>query len=106
MARSRHASSAKRKRPRSASVGDGPYNPTLAARHFGHHLEGVVPDHLRELTYTDRKTLHNFKYFTWIEQQQKDVDDLRRLWDPDFWTETFAQAEEWDRQIEAFNARL
>ncbi len=31
------------------------------------------------------------------------ADDLRRLWDPDFWTEMFAQVDAWDRQIEAFN---
>jgi len=83
----------------------GPYTELAAARDFARYLEGATTDHLRELTYVDRKSLHNFKYFTWVEQQQRDVDDLRRLWDPDFWTETFAQATEWDRQIRAFNQR-
>ena len=40
---------------------------------------------MRELSYHDRKALHNLKYFTWVEQQQRDVEELRRLWDPDFW---------------------
>ena len=84
----------------------GPYDPITAARHFGRYLESVSTDHMRDLTYADRKTLHNFKYFTWVEQQQKDVEDLRRLWDLDFWTETYAQVNEWDRLIEQFNARL
>jgi cysteine synthase A len=67
-------------------------------------LLGAVPDHVRELSYLDRKTLHNFKYFTWVEQQGRTIDELRRLWDPDFWTETFDVAEAWDKRIDAFNA--
>ncbi len=81
----------------------GPYSDLDAARHFGRYIEGIGPDHLRELGYHDRKQLHNLKYFTWVEQQQRTVDDLNRLWDPEFWTETFAQVDEWDRRIEQFN---
>ena len=61
---------------------------------------------MRELSYQDRKTLHNFKYFTWVEQQGRTVEELRRLWDPDFWTEIFDVADAWDRRIEEFNARV
>ncbi|MBK9777415.1 MAG: pyridoxal-phosphate dependent enzyme [bacterium] len=67
-------------------------------------LLGCVPDHVRELSYLDRKTLHNFKYFTWVEQQGRTVEELRRLWDPDFWTETFDVVDAWDRRIDEFNA--
>jgi cysteine synthase len=81
----------------------GPYAREMAARHFGRYLEGAGTDHLRELTYTDRKAIHNLKYFTWVEQQQRSARELDRLWDPDFWTETFAQVDLWDEQIEAFN---
>ena len=69
------------------------------------YLDGIVTDHLRELTYFDRKALHNFKYFTWVEQQGRTSDELRELWDPEFWERTFAQVDEWDRQINAFNER-
>jgi hypothetical protein len=34
------------------------------------------------------------------------VDELERLWDPDFWTETYAIVDEWDREIVNFNARV
>jgi cysteine synthase len=81
----------------------GPYTQASAGAHFARYLEGIGIDYLRELSYPDRKALHNFKYFTWVEQQQRSVDDLRKLWDPDFWTEQFAQVDEWDRQIERFN---
>ncbi len=82
-----------------------PYGPTDAGAHFSRYLEGAETDHLRELNYRDRKALHNFKYFTWVEQQGRSVDELRRLWDPDFWTETFSQAGAWDSLIEQFNQR-
>jgi len=84
----------------------GPYTQSNAGADFARYLEGAATDHMRELTYNDRKTLHNFKYFTWVEQQQKDVNDLRKLWDPDFWTEQFAQLADWDKAIESFNRRV
>ena len=83
----------------------GPYSPSLAASHFARYLQGIASDHLRELTYYDRKALHNLKYFTWVEQQGRTADELRQLWDPDFWAGVFAQAPQWDRLIEAFNAQ-
>ncbi|GMU33292.1 MAG: hypothetical protein AMXMBFR20_11640 [Planctomycetia bacterium] len=81
----------------------GAYTEVQAARHCERYLRGAAVEHIRELTYFDRKALHNFKYFTWVEQQQRSVEDLRRLWDPDFWTETFDQVHAWDKQIEQFN---
>ncbi len=83
----------------------GPYRRNDAAVHFARYLEGIGPDHLRELSFRDRKTLHNFKYFTWVEQQGKTTEQLKQLWDPDFWTEVFSQTPEWDRLIQQFNER-
>ena len=84
----------------------GPFKDLHAARVHARYVEGIATDNLRELNYQDRKQLHNFKYFTWVEQQQRDANDLRKLWDEDFWTETFAQVDEWDKQIEEFNRRV
>ncbi len=83
----------------------GKYDSRLADIHYARYLQGITTDHLRELTYADRKALHNFKYFTWVEQQGKTSDELRQLWDEDFWKQTFSQdiVDEWDRLIEAFN---
>jgi cysteine synthase len=81
----------------------GPYSGEKAIYDQARYLEGIVADHLRELTYFDRKALHNFKYFTWVEQQGRTADELRELWRPEFWQQTFDQVGEWDRQIEAFN---
>lgn len=84
---------------------NGAYSPERAAYDLARYLDGIATDHLRELTYHDRKALHNFKYFTWVEQQGRTADELRELWNPDFWQRHFAQVDEWDAQIEAFNAR-
>ena len=83
----------------------GKYDTRLAERHYARYLQGVTTDHLRELNYADQKALHNFKYFTWVEQQGKTSDELRQLWDEDFWKQIFSQdvVDEWDRLIEAFN---
>jgi cysteine synthase len=83
----------------------GKYSAERAAYDQARYLDGIVTDHLRELTYFDRKALHNFKYFTWVEQQGRTSEELRELWEPEFWEQTFAQVEEWDAQIEAFNER-
>jgi len=83
----------------------GPYSTHLADQHWGRYLQGTTTDHVRELNYTDQKALHNFKYFTWVEQQGRNSDELRQLWDEDFWREIFSQdvVDEWDRLIDAFN---
>ena len=83
----------------------GPYNGHLADQHYARYLQGTTTDNVRELSYADRKALHNFKYFTWVEQQGRGADELRRLWDRDFWDEVFSQevVNEWDRLIDAFN---
>jgi cysteine synthase len=83
----------------------GKYTPVQAAMDMDRRMRGANTDNLRELNYRDRKALHNLKYFTWVEQQGRTSDELRRLWDPEFWTETFASAKEWDKLIGEFNAR-
>jgi hypothetical protein len=83
----------------------GPYTTHRADQHFGRYLMGTSTDHLRELNYADRKALHNFKYFTWVEQQGRSSEELREMWDEDFWSGVFSQevVDEWDQLINAFN---
>jgi cysteine synthase len=83
----------------------GPYTQSLAERQWGRYIEAIGTDDLRELGYHDRKQIHNLKYFTWVEQQGRTSEELRRLWDEDFWAETFAQAETWDKMIQEFNGK-
>jgi cysteine synthase A len=67
---------------------------------------GTRTDNMKELRYEDQKAIHNLKYFTWVEQQGKDVEDLRQLWeDRKIWKEIFAQPARWDELIGEFNER-
>ena len=83
----------------------GSYTSHLADQHYARYLLGAGTDNLRELSYVDRKALHNFKYFTWVEQQGRSSEELNQLWDADFWHEVFSQdvVNEWDQHINAFN---
>jgi cysteine synthase A len=41
---------------------------------------------MQELTYPDRKRVHNLKYYTWVEQQGKTYEEIQAQWyDPDYW---------------------
>jgi cysteine synthase A len=84
----------------------GPYTETTAAVHHERYLLGAGIDHMLELGYWDRRRIHNLKYFTWVEQQGKSVEELDAQWyDDNYWTDHFHAWEEWDRRIEEFNER-
>jgi hypothetical protein len=71
-------------------------------------LAGIAFDHTRELSYYDRKAIHNLKYFTWVEQQGRSVAELRAQWadHATYWDGTFAQADRIDELIADFNRRV
>jgi len=83
----------------------GPYTEMDAALDYARYLEGVLTDWYRELSYRDRKQLHNLKYFTWVEQQGKTAEELRELWEPEFWEQIWTAAPAFDNLIEQFNER-
>ena len=82
----------------------GDYDPVTAEVDFERRLLGVTTDHMRELTYPDRRAIHNLKYFTWVEQQGHTVEELNALWSPSFWLDLQDRIPEWDRAIDQFNA--
>ena len=59
---------------------DGEYSREMAAVDFHTHILGEKTDNMKELTYADRKRVHNLKYYTWVEQQGKTSDELNALW--------------------------
>lgn len=84
----------------------GNYNPTQAIKDVEKCLMGTTVDWMKELTYYDRKALHNLKYYTWVEQQGKEIEDLNALWsDRTLWDKQFHQIQRWDELIEEFNDR-
>jgi len=85
----------------------GPYSEIQAAKDYHRYLMAESTANIRELNYYDRKQIHNLKYFTWIEQQGKDLDELNAQWYdyPEYWERIHRQAEDIDKLIDAFNER-
>lgn len=85
----------------------GKYAEHDAAKDYYRSLLGIKIDHILEMSYYDRKRIHNLKYFTWIEQQGKNVNELNAQWFdyPDYWKFVQAKADEIDRLIEKFNKK-
>ena len=84
----------------------GQYTETRAAGDWEKCLLGASIDYVKELTYPDKKALHNLKYFTWIEQQGKKVADLNLLWkNRTIWQRIFNQKDKWDELIHQFNEK-
>ncbi len=84
----------------------GEYSELDAAKDYEKCLKGQTTDWMKELGYWDRKRMHNLKYFTWIEQQGKTVEELNDQWENDnYWKEKWSKAEEWDDMIREFNKK-
>jgi cysteine synthase len=81
------------------------YSMTDAALDHGISAMGLRTDHVEELTYQSRKRIHNLKYYTWIEQQMYDVDELNEQWYgyENYWDRLHRMGPELDQLIEQFN---
>ncbi len=85
--------------------GDG-FDEVNAGEICSRHLEGIVDDHVLELTHFDRKRIFNLGYYTWVEQQGVAIDDFDRRKDQRFWRGLVDSIAMWDRLIEDFNAEV
>jgi hypothetical protein len=77
----------------------GPMNRDEARRRLSAIFRGQKSDWIVEATREVRRRWHNQKYFTWVEQQGKTVDDLRAQEDPAFWISHQERASVIDRRI-------
>ncbi len=85
----------------------GEYTEKDAAAADARWLKGITVDYLQELTYADRRRVHNLKYYTWVEQQGKTYEEIMDQWyKEDYWTSFQGQTEEMDALIEEFNAKV
>lgn len=84
----------------------GVYTEYHAAVDWDSCLMSITIDHMFELSYWDKKRIHSLKYFTWVEQLGKDVEELDRQWsDDNYWKEKYRSHEQWDILIREFNAK-
>jgi hypothetical protein len=86
---------------------EGPYTGEKAAVDFAASLQGESTDNMLELTITERKRVHNLKYYTWVEQQGKTAEELDEQWYNQ--EKNFAavqkQADDIDALIKEFNQK-
>ncbi|MBN2237740.1 MAG: pyridoxal-phosphate dependent enzyme [Bacteroidales bacterium] len=88
------------------AIAKGKYTQLQAALDYEGALKEQGIDNMKELNYQDQKAIHNLKYFTWIEQQAKPLEELNQMWyDRGIWEKVFHQTERWDELIEEFNDR-
>lgn len=85
----------------------GSYSKTQAAIDWNSAMKHQGIDYFKELNYYDKKSIHNLKYFTWVEQQGKEVEELNAQWyDENYWDERFSIVPEWDKLIDEFNKKV
>jgi cysteine synthase len=85
----------------------GSYDNTQALIDWNAIILNQGIDYFKELSYYDKKSIHNLKYFTWIEQQGKEVEELEAQWyDENYWNDRFTIASKWDKLIDDFNKKV
>ena len=83
----------------------GEYTELQAALDRESILNAQSYDDLLELSYWDKKRIHNLKYYTWVEQQGKTYQEILKQWQPEYWRETFETNLDYlDKAIEEFNS--
>jgi len=86
---------------------EGEFTQMDAAARFHRYMLGLETDNLQELTYADRKRVHNLKYFTWVEQQGKTYEEIQAQWyDDNYWDDIKGHLDELDALIDDFNERV
>ena len=56
----------------------GVYSTIEAAKDHAGPLLHQQMDFYKELSYYDRKAIHNLKYYTWVEQQGKTLEEINK----------------------------
>ncbi|HPE69341.1 MAG TPA: pyridoxal-phosphate dependent enzyme [Thermotogota bacterium] len=80
----------------------GPMDTMEAAVRFQSIFMGVKTDWLQEGTYEVRKRWHNLKYYTWVEQQGKSVEELNLTRTRGFWDNQKKMVQQSDELLRNF----
>lgn len=84
----------------------GPYTAARALADHERYVLGMGLDGLQELTYNERKRIHNLKYYTWVEQLGKSTAELNAQWyDHGYWAGVHRMADKIDELIDDFNSK-
>ena len=68
-------------------------------------VNNIAIDNMLELDYYAKKRIHNLKYYTWIEQQGKELKELNAQWydHEEYWSSVHKLVPKIDELITAFN---
>jgi hypothetical protein len=78
---------------------EGKMDEALAAGRMESTFRGQKTDYIQEGSYENRQRWHNLKYYTWVEQQGKTVEELDAQRDPGWWQDNQQMVSELDRRI-------
>ena len=85
----------------------GEYREIDAERDYHKIILGQKIDNMLELGYYDKKRIHNLKYYTWIEQQGRDIKELNEQWyNKEYWNSIHQLVPKIDKLIEEFNQQV
>jgi len=85
----------------------GAYSDIQAAMDFAGPVAHQGIDFYKELSYYDKKAIHNLKYFTWVEQQGRSSEELKEQWEPAYWQTIFEEEVVlFDKLIGEFNQQV
>ncbi|HOC52481.1 MAG TPA: pyridoxal-phosphate dependent enzyme [Caldisericia bacterium] len=85
----------------------GAYSLIQAGRDYEKSLISQNTEWMLELSYYDKRRIHNLKYFTWVEQRGKRVDELEEQWNNEnYFKEKFNSYKICDDLIREFNERV
>jgi cysteine synthase A len=95
-------------RLREAKAKHGSYSILDSVKDYNRHLLAQKTDAIIELDHYDRKRIHHLKYYTWIEQQGFDLDELNSQWYdyPQYWERIQQTIPKIDELINSFNERV
>ncbi|MFX1272599.1 MAG: pyridoxal-5-phosphate-dependent protein subunit beta [Promethearchaeota archaeon] len=95
-------------RLKEARVEHGEYTRDDAIRDYHRHLMAQKTDAMIELGHYERKRVHHLKYFTWIEQQMFELDELNAQWFdyPEYWERVQQTTPRIDELIVEFNEEV
>lgn len=79
-----------------------------AEAHFRYKsiFQNVKLDYVYEGTYEARKRWHNLKYYTWVEQQGKEISELDAQRKQDYWKAQRNLVPEYDKKIKAYRDKV
>ena len=83
----------------------GPMDEVEAVARMSSIFHGAGLDWIREGTHHARQCWFNLKYYTWVEQQGKTVEELDAQRDPEFWLAEQAKVQETDRRLRELRGR-